>query len=79
MKYFKEIKSFSGGKPIGDSASHAFKITNKTVFKLHSGLAPTAYKKPNEFIDYYHKISNTGLGLSITVENGVATEVLIAS
>ena len=79
MKYFKEIKSFSGGKPIGDSASHAFKITNKTVFKLHSGLAPTAYKKPNEFIDYYHKISNTGLGLSIVVKDGVATEVMIAS
>ena len=79
MKYFKEIKSFSGGKPIGDSASHAFKITNKTVFKLHSGLAPTAYKKPNEFIDYYHKISNTGLGLSIVVKDGVATEIMIAS
>lgn len=79
MKYFKEIKSFSGGKPIGDSESHAFKITNKTVFKLHSGLAPTAYKKPNEFIDYYHKISNTGLGLSIVVKDGVATEVMIAS
>lgn len=79
MKYFKEINSFSGGKPIGDSASHAFKITNKTVFKLHSGLAPTAYKKPNEFIDYYHKISNTGLGLSIVVKDGVATEVMIAS
>ena len=79
MKYFKEINSFSGGKPIGDSASHTFKITNKTVFKLHSGLAPTAYKKPNEFIDYYHKISNTGLGLSIVVKDGVATEVMIAS
>lgn len=79
MKYFKEINSFSGGKPIGDNASHAFKITNKTVFKLHSGQAPTAYKKPNEFIDYYHKISNTGLGLSIVVKDGVATEVMIAS
>ena len=79
MKYFKEINSFSGGKPIGDNASHAFKITNKTVFKLHSGQAPTAYKKPNEFINYYHKVSNVGLGLSITVENGVATEVLIVS
>lgn len=79
MKYFKEINSFSGGKTIGDSASHTFKITDKTVFKLHSGLAPTAYKKPNEFIDYYHKISNTGLGLSIVVKDGVATEVLIAS
>ena len=79
MKYFKEINSFSGGKPIGDSASHAFKITNKTVFKLHSGQAPTAYYKANDFINYYHKVSNVGLGLSITVENGVATEVLIAS
>ena len=79
MKYCKDINSFSDGKPLGDSATHTFKITNKTVFKLHSGLAPTAYKKPNEFINYYHKVSNVGLGLSITVENGVATEVLIAS
>lgn len=79
MKYCKDINSFSDGKPLGDSARHTFKITNKTVFKLHSGLAPTAYKKPNEFIDYYHKISNTGLGLSIVVKDGVATEVLIAS
>ncbi|MDU4671209.1 MAG: cell wall-binding repeat-containing protein [Finegoldia magna] len=79
MKYFKEINSFSGDKPIGDNASHFFKITNKTKFKVHSGMAPTAYKKPNEFINYYHKVSNVGLGLSITVENGVATEVLIAS
>lgn len=79
MKYFKEINSLSGGKPIGDNASHSFKITNKTKFKVHSGMAPTAYKKPNEFINYYHKVSNVGLGLSITVENGVATEVLIAS
>ena len=79
MRYCKDINSFSDGKPLGDSANHAFKITNKTVFKLHSGQAPTAYKKPNEFIDYYHKISNTGLGLSIVVKDGVATEVLIAS
>ena len=79
MKYFKEINSFSDGKPLGHSVNHTFKITDKTVFKLHSGQAPTAYKKPNEFINYYHKVSNVGLGLSITVENGVATEVLIAS
>lgn len=79
MKYFKEINSFSGGKPIGDNASHSFKITNKTKFKVHSGMAPTAYYKASDFINYYHKVSNVGLGLSITVENGVATEVLIAS
>ena len=79
MKYFKEINSFSGGKPLGHSVNHSFKITNKTKFKVHSGMAPTAYKKPNEFINYYHKVSNVGLGLSIIVKNGVATEVLIAS
>ena len=79
MKYFKNENSFSDGKLLDESATHTFKITNKTVFKLHSGQAPTAYKKPNEFIDYYHKISNTGLGLSIVVKDGVATEVLIAS
>ena len=42
-------------------------------------MAPTAYYKASDFINYYHKVSNVGLSLSITVENGVATEVLIAS
>lgn len=51
MKYFKEINSLSGGKPIGDNASHSFKITNKTKFKVHSGMAPTGYYKASDFID----------------------------
>ena len=79
MKYFKEINSLSGGKPIGDNASHSFKITNKTKFKVHSGMAPTGYYKASDFINYYHKVSNVGLGLSIVVKDGVATEVMIAS
>ena len=79
MKYFKEINSLSGGKPLGHSVNHSFKITNKTKFKVHSGMAPTAYYKASDFINYYHKVSNVGLGLSIVVKDGVATEVMIAS
>ena len=79
MKYCKDINSFSDGKPLGHSVNHSFKITNKTKFKVHSGMAPTGYYKASDFINYYHKVSNVGLGLSIVVKDGVATEVLIAS
>ena len=79
MKYFKEINSFSGGKPIGDSASHAFKITNKTEFTGNSGQARTSYYTPEGFIKYYNRVGNVGLALSIIVENGVVTKVGIYS
>ena len=79
MKYFKNKNSFSDGKPLGESATHTFKITNKTEFTGNSGQARTSYYTPEGFIKYYNKVGNVGLSLSITVENGVVTKVGIYS
>jgi len=79
MKYFKNKNSFSDGKPLGESATHTFKITNKTEFTGNSGQARTSYYTPEGFIKYYNRVGNVGLSLSITVENGVVTKVGIYS
>ena len=79
MKYFKNKNSFSDGKPLGESATHTFKITNKTEFTGNSGQSRTSYYTPEGFIKYYNKVGNVGLSLSITVENGVVTKVGIYS
>lgn len=79
MKYFKNENSFSDGKPLGESATHTFKITNKTEFTGNSGQARTSYYTPEGFIKYYNRVGNVGLSLSITVENGVVTKVGIYS
>ncbi|MDU5369725.1 MAG: cell wall-binding repeat-containing protein [Finegoldia magna] len=79
MKYFKNKSSFSDGKPLGESATHTFKITNKTEFTGNSGQARTSYYTPEGFIKYYNRVGNVGLSLSITVENGVVTKVGIYS
>ena len=79
MKYFKNKNSFSDGKPLGESATHTFKITNKTEFTGNSGQARTSYYTPEGFIKYYNKVGNVSLSLSITVENGVVTKVGIYS
>ena len=79
MKYVKDINSFSGGNPIGESATHTFKITNKTEFTGNSGQARTSYYTPEGFIKYYNRVGNVGLALSIIVENGVVTKVGIYS
>ena len=79
MKYFKNKNFFSDGKPLGESATHTFKITNKTEFTGNSGQARTSYYTPEGFIKYYNRVGNVGLSLSITVENGVVTKVGIYS
>lgn len=44
-----------------------------------SGLASPSYFNRAEFLNYYKLCKNTGLGLVITVENGVAVSVEIVS
>ncbi|EFL53270.1 cell wall-binding repeat-containing protein [Finegoldia magna] len=79
MLYYKKIDSFFGGDSIGHNVNHSFKITDKTVFRAVSGLATPSYFNKTEFLNYYKLCKNTGLGLVVTVKNGVATEVMIAS
>ena len=79
MLYYKKIDSFFGGDSIGHSVNHSFKITDKTVFRAVSGLARPSYFNRTEFLNYYKLCKNTGLGLVVTVKNGVAVKVEIAS
>ena len=79
MLYYKKIDSFFGGDSIGHNVNHSFKITDKTVFRAVSGLATPSYFNRTEFLNYYKLCKNTGLGLVITVENGVAISVEIIS
>ena len=79
MLYYKKIDSFFGGDSIGHNVNHSFKITDKTVFRAVSGLARPSYFNRTEFLNYYKLCKNTGLGLVVTVKNGVAVKVEIAS
>ena len=79
VSYNNDPNSPSSGKNIGHSKNHTFKITDKTVFRAVSGLASPSYFNRAEFLNYYKLCKNTGLGLVITVENGVAISVEIIS
>ncbi|MDU8954101.1 MAG: cell wall-binding repeat-containing protein, partial [Streptococcus sp.] len=79
ISYKNEPNSVAFWKSIGHSKNHTFKITDKTVFRAVSGLARPSYFNRAEFLNYYKLCKNTGLALVITVENGVATSVEIAS
>ncbi len=79
VSYNNDPNSPSSGKNIDHSKNHTFKITDKTVFRAVSGLARPSYFNRAEFLNYYKLCKNTGLGLVITVENGVAISVEIIS
>lgn len=79
VSYNNDPNSPSSWKNIGHSKNHTFKITDKTVFRAVSGLASPSYFNRAEFLNYYKLCKNTGLGLVITVENGVAVSVEIIS
>lgn len=79
ISYNNDPNSPSSGENIGHSKNHAFKITDKTVFRAVSGLASPSDFNREEFLNYYKLCKNTGLGLVITVENGVAISVEIIS
>ena len=79
ISYNNDPNSPGSGKNIGHSKNHTFKITDKTVFRAVSGLANPSYFNRAEFLNYYKLCKNTGLGLVITVENGVAISVEIIS
>lgn len=79
ISYNNDPNELDSGNSIGHSENHSFKITDKTVFRAVSGLARPSYFNKTEFLNYYKLCKNTGLALVITIENGVATKVEIAS
>ena len=62
-----------------DQGTYNFKIDENTKFQAVGGLAEPKTFSPQEFIEYYKGVKDSGLGLKIGVENGLVTVVSIAS
>ena len=63
-----------------ENNSYTFKIDENTEFLSGGGMAnPTYYKTLEEFNNFYKEVKNSGLGLVITVKDGLVKSVLITS
>ena len=63
-----------------ENNSYTFKIDENTEFLSGGGMAnPTYYKTLEEFNNFYKEVKNSGLGLEITVKDGLVKSVLITS
>lgn len=63
-----------------ENDSYTFKIDENTEFLSGGGMAnPTYYKTLEEFNNFYKEVKNSGLGLVITVKDGLVKSVLITS
>ena len=56
-----------------------FKVNENTVFQAVGGMAEPEIFSRDEFINWYKEVANSGLGLIIMVEDGVAKTVSISS
>ncbi len=56
-----------------------FTIDSNTVFETTGGDSDASTMTKNEFIKYLPQIKDSGLGLSITIKNGVVVTIAIAS
>lgn len=63
-----------------ENDSYTFKIDENTEFLSGGGMTdPTYYKTIEEFNNFYKEVKNSGLGLVITVKDGLVKSVLITS
>lgn len=63
-----------------ENNSYTFKIDENTEFLSGGGMAnPTYYKTLEEFNNFYKEVKDSGLGLVITVKDGLVKSVLITS
>lgn len=63
-----------------ENDSYTFKIDENTEFLSGGGMAnPTYYKTLEEFNNFYKEVKDSGLGLVITVKDGLVKSVLITS
>lgn len=63
-----------------ENDSYTFKIDENTEFLSGGGMAnPTYYKTIEEFNNFYKEVKDSGLGLVITVKDGLVKSVLITS
>lgn len=59
--------------------AYIFVVNSDTQYLTGGGTEEPAYMSKEEFIDYVNDLMNSGLGLHITIEDGIATEVGIWS
>ena len=63
-----------------ENNSYTFKIDENTEFLSGGGMAnPTYYKTLEEFNNFYKEVKDSGLGLVITVKDGLVKSVVITS
>lgn len=80
FNYNEEYDSnMTGDNEIIENDEYTFKIDESTRYMAVSGLAKPEDMGLERFLTYFKECEETGLGLVIIIENGVATEVLISS
>jgi len=62
-----------------ENTSYNFKLSDDVTLQAVGGLAEPEYFSKEEFVEYYQKVKDSGLGLKIHVENGIVTTVSFAS
>ena len=78
IDYFKNPDSYDNSEEY-DKDTYNFKITTDTKFQAVGGMADPEIFTPEEFVEYYQGVKDSGLALKIDVKDGVATIVSIAS
>lgn len=80
FNYNEEVNNMmDSDDEILENSEYTFKIDESTRYFAVSGLAKPEDMGLERFLSYFKECEETGLGLGIIIENGVATEVLISS
>lgn len=77
--YLKDPADYENVKEIENKEDNSFLIDDDTVFEAVGGMAPAKEMTRDEFVKYFEEVKESGLGLIIFVENGVAKSVSISS
>lgn len=79
IDYQVDLKDYNNLEEL-ENDSYTFKIDENTEFLSGGGMAdPTYYKTLEEFNNFYKEVKDSGLGLVITVKDGLVKSVVITS
>lgn len=79
IDYQVDLKDYNNLEEL-ENDSYTFKIDENTEFLSGGGMAdPTYYKTIEEFNNFYKEVKDSGLGLVITVKDGLVKSVVITS
>ena len=79
IDYQVDLKDYNNLEEL-ENDSYTFKIDENTEFLSGGGMAdPSYYKTLEEFNNFYKEVKDSGLGLVITVKDGLVKSVVITS